>query len=125
MGVQNRRKYDSDFKRNAVLLAQQPGRTVSDVARKLGIDSSRIYLQRKAFNKKGELAFPGKGKSSLSDDQKKIRELEKKWWFSRSYKQEISHYLFTAYLVGSENRSWHFTKIHFTHITGDGSDNIK
>ena len=28
MGVQNRRKYDSDFKRNTVLLTQQPGSTV-------------------------------------------------------------------------------------------------
>jgi len=32
MSVQNRRKYDSDFKRNAVLLSEEPGRTVSDVS---------------------------------------------------------------------------------------------
>ncbi len=42
MGVQNRSKYDSDFKLNAVLLSQQPGRTVSEVAGKLGINSDRI-----------------------------------------------------------------------------------
>ena len=42
MGVQNRRKYDSDFKLNAVLLSLQPGRTVSDVAEKLGINSDII-----------------------------------------------------------------------------------
>lgn len=78
MGVQNRRKYDSEFKLNAVLLSQQPGRTVSEVADKLGINSDRIYQWKKAFNKKGQLAFPGNGKEALTDEQKKIRELEKK-----------------------------------------------
>ena len=77
MSVQNRRKYDLDFKRNAVLLAQQPGRTVPGVAEKLGINSARIYHWRKAFIKKGDLAFPGNEKQSLTDDQKKIRDLEK------------------------------------------------
>ena len=33
MSVQNRRKYDSDFKRNAVLLSEEPGRTVSEMAK--------------------------------------------------------------------------------------------
>ncbi len=78
MGVQNRRKYDSDFKQNTVLLTQQPGRTVSDVAKKLGIDSARIYQWRKALNKKGELAFPGNGKEALNEYQKRIRDLEKR-----------------------------------------------
>ena len=35
MSVQ-RRKYDQDFKRNAVHLAEEPGRTVIEVADKLG-----------------------------------------------------------------------------------------
>ncbi len=78
MGVQNRRKYDPEFKLNAVLLSQQPGRTVSDVAEKLGINSDRIYQWKKAFVKKGKLAFPGNGKEALTEDQRKIRELEKK-----------------------------------------------
>jgi transposase len=69
MGVQNRRKYDSDFKLNAVLLSQQPGRTVSGVAENLGINSGRIYQWKKAFNKKGQLAFPGNGKEALTELQ--------------------------------------------------------
>lgn len=32
MSVQQRRKYDPEFKKNAVLLAEEPGRSVSDVA---------------------------------------------------------------------------------------------
>lgn len=43
MSVQQRRKYDQDFKRNAVLLAAAPGRTVADVAEKLGINKDLLY----------------------------------------------------------------------------------
>lgn len=78
MGIQNRRKYDSDFKRNAVMLAQEPGRSVSEVAEKLGISKDLIYQWRKALERKGELAFPGKGIEALTEEQKRIRELEKK-----------------------------------------------
>ena len=78
MGIQQRRKYDSDFKRNAVLLANEPGRSVSDVADKLGISKDLIYQWRKALERKGELAFPGNGVEALTQEQKRIRELEKR-----------------------------------------------
>lgn len=78
MSVQNRRKYDSDFKRNAVLLSEEPGRTVPEVAENLGINSDLIYRWRRQMRENGELAFPGHGKMALTQDQKRIRELEKK-----------------------------------------------
>lgn len=78
MGIQNRRKYDSDFKKNAVLLANEPGRSVSEVAEKLGVNADLIYQWRKALKKKGVLAFPGKGIEALTEEQKRIRDLEKK-----------------------------------------------
>jgi transposase len=78
MSVQNRRKYDSDFKRNAVVLSEESGRTVSEVAENLGINSDLIYRWRRQMRENGELAFPGHGKMSLTEDQKRIRELEKK-----------------------------------------------
>jgi transposase-like protein len=78
MSVQNRRKYDSDFKRNAVLLTEEPGRTVREVADNLGINSDLIYRWRRQQSDNGELAFPGHGKMALTPDQKRIRELEKK-----------------------------------------------
>ena len=77
MGIQSRRKYDSDFKRNAVLLAKEPGRSVSEVAEKLGINADLIYQWIKALEKKGGLAFSGSGIEALTDEQKRIRELEK------------------------------------------------
>ena len=78
MSVQNRRKYDSDFKRNAVLLSEEPGRTVSEVAENLGVNRELIYRWRRQMRERGELAFPGNGKIALTQDQERIRELEKK-----------------------------------------------
>ena len=46
MSVQARRKYDTDFKRNAVLLSEKTGRTVSDVAWNLGVNKDLIYRWR-------------------------------------------------------------------------------
>ena len=78
MSVQDRRKYDSDFKRNAVLLSEQPGRTVSEVAENLGVSKDLIYRWRRQMREQGEIAFPGHGKMALTPEQQKIRELEKK-----------------------------------------------
>jgi transposase/putative transposase len=48
MSVQQRRKYDPDFKRNAVQLTEEPGRTVADVAEKLGISKDILYRWRRS-----------------------------------------------------------------------------
>ena len=78
MSVQNRRKYDSEFKRNAVLLSEEPGRTMSEVAENLGIHQDLIYRWRRQMRKRGELAFPGNGKIALTPDRQRIRDLEKR-----------------------------------------------
>jgi transposase len=77
MSVQ-RRKYDSDFKRNAVQLTEEPGRTVAEVAEKLGIGKDLIYRWRREQRVHKRLAFPGNGREALTIQQQKIRELEKK-----------------------------------------------
>ena len=78
MSVQQRRQYDSEFKRNAVLLTEEPDRSVRDVAENLGIAVDLLYQWRRQFRDKGEIAFPGQGNLALTPDQKRIRELEKK-----------------------------------------------
>ncbi len=78
MGKQNRRKYDPDFKRNAVLLSMESSRSVNEVADKLGIHKDLIYQWRKKYDQYGESAFPGNGIPILTPEQKQIRELEKK-----------------------------------------------
>jgi len=78
MSVQQRRKYDPDFKRNAAQLAEEPGRTVADVAENLGISKDLLYRWRRAQRINKGLAFPGNGREALTPQQQKIRELEKK-----------------------------------------------
>jgi transposase-like protein len=51
---------------------------VSEVAENLGICKDLLYRWRRQMNKQGEIAFPGNGKTALTQDQKRIRELEKK-----------------------------------------------
>jgi transposase len=78
MSVQQRRTYDPDFKRNAVQLAEEPGRTVADVAENLGMSKDLLYRWRRAQRINKGLAFPGNGSEALTPEQQKIRELEKR-----------------------------------------------
>jgi len=78
MSVQQRRKYDPDFKRNAVQLSEEPGRTVSGVAENLSISKDLLYRWRRAQRVNKDLAFPGNGREALTSQQQKIRELEKR-----------------------------------------------
>lgn len=77
MSVQ-RRRYDPDFKRNAIQLTDDPSRSVKDVADNLGISKDLLYKWRREFRAKEELAFPGNGREALTEQEKKIRDLEKK-----------------------------------------------
>ena len=72
-----RKKYDTEFKRNAVLLTREEGRTVKDVAENLGLSADLLYQWRKRMSDLGEIAFPGNGVPALTPEQKRIRELEK------------------------------------------------
>ena len=77
MSVQRRRKYDSDFKRNAVQLSGEPGRSVAEVAENLGIAKDLLYRWRREHQTREGLAFPGHGREALSPQDQRIRELEK------------------------------------------------
>ena len=79
MNSEPRRKFDQDFKRNAVLLCAEPGRSVVDVAENLGINKDLLYRWRREYHRtNGQYVFPGNGIEALTPDQKRIRELEKK-----------------------------------------------
>ncbi len=79
MEIKKRRKYDRDFKRNAVLLCAEPGRTVAEVAQNLGISKDLLYRWRREYHLSNwKPAFPGNGVEALTEEQKRIRELEKK-----------------------------------------------
>ena len=76
--MNQRRTYDRDFKRSAVLLCDEPGRTVAEVAENLGIAKDLLYRWRREYRlANGKPAFPGNGNEALTEEQKRIRELEK------------------------------------------------
>ena len=72
-----RRQFSAEFKRDAVDLTKQPGRTSTDVAHQLGIQPALIQRWRQEACARGELAFPGAGKQALSEEQQQIRQLQK------------------------------------------------
>jgi transposase-like protein len=77
MGTEGRRKFDSEFKRSAVLLTEEPGRKIAEVARNLGIHENVLYRWKKEKRKLGQIAFPGHGRMALTPDQERIQQLEK------------------------------------------------
>ncbi len=79
MNSEPRRKFDPDFKRNTVLLCAEPGRSVTEVAKNLGIGKDLLYRWRREYRQtNGQYVFPGNGVEALTPDQQQIRNLEKK-----------------------------------------------
>jgi transposase len=67
------RKYDSEFKQEAVDMASEPGVTNRDVERRLGIGQGVLSRWKKEFKSDGRQAFPGKG--HLKPEDEKLRRL--------------------------------------------------
>ena len=59
--MSQRRKFSEEFKREAVGLTRQPGISVSQVARELGVGSNLLFRWRRELESGGKKAFPGKG----------------------------------------------------------------
>jgi len=75
--MERRRKYDREFKIEAVRLVTEDGRRATEVARNLGIHVNLIYLWKKQLAEDPKEAFPGLGrlKASEADLRKLQREL--------------------------------------------------
>jgi transposase len=75
---ESRRKYDEEFKRNAVELTYNSGKTVSQVARDLGININMLGRWRKEQTSYNDRAFPGVGKQRRGTDlEEEVRRLKK------------------------------------------------
>lgn len=70
------RKFDLDFKSQAVNLVLNEGLSRAEVARRLDISPTIIGEWVKKFEKDGQMAFPGKG--CLTPEQEEIRKHELK-----------------------------------------------
>ena len=67
--VHSRRKYDREFKLEAVRLVTQGGRPVVEVARDLGVNENLLYNWRRKYLDDTVYAFPGKGHLKPADEQ--------------------------------------------------------
>lgn len=68
-----RRRYDKQFKLDAIRLVKHSDRTVSEIARELGIRRELVYQWRQQLETDPENAFPGKGR--LKPEEEEIRRL--------------------------------------------------
>ena len=59
--MSTRRKYSAEFKREAVVLANQPGVTKSQIGRDLGINPNMITRWQRELERNGTKAFLGQG----------------------------------------------------------------
>ena len=73
--VNSRRKYDREFKLEAVRLVTEGGRSVVEVARDLGIHENLLYNWRRKYLDDTAHAFPGKGHLKPADEE--MRRLKK------------------------------------------------
>lgn len=74
-GEKTRKRYDRQFKIDAVSLVVNGGRSVTEAARDLGIDRNTLYHWKREFTEGGTDAFPGKGR--LSPQEEEIRGLRR------------------------------------------------
>lgn len=72
---ERRRNYDREFKLEAVRLSHEAGRSVSGVARNLGISANVLHRWRRQLADSGEGAFPGKG--HMTPEQEELRRLRR------------------------------------------------
>lgn len=72
---EGRRKYDREFKLEAVRLVTEGGRSVPEVARDLGIHENLLYNWRRKFLCDTNHAFPGIGHLKPADEE--LRRLKK------------------------------------------------
>jgi transposase len=63
------RKYDREFKLEAVRMASEPGVTAIDVERRLGIGQGVLSRWKRQVKNDGKQAFPGKGHLKPEDEE--------------------------------------------------------
>src|SRR6266404_2493049 len=60
--MEKRKRFSAEFKREAVRLMREPGKTVAVVARELGVPRNRLYKWQSDVEEKSEAAFSGAGR---------------------------------------------------------------
>jgi len=79
--TKGRRKYDREFKEDAIRLIVDGGRSVREVARDLGIHENMLCRWKKEYLQDTEHSFPGKGHMKPHEEElfklkRKVADLE-------------------------------------------------
>lgn len=97
-----KRRYDPEFKRNAVHLSETSGKSVTQIAEELGIAVKLLYRWRAESRRLQAEAFPGEGRrpaleaenAQLRRDMARLEQereiLKKPWPFSRRHCEPLS-----------------------------------
>ena len=75
MSENRRRRFDAQFKQDALRLVEESNRKISDIAKDLGIRPELLYRWKSEHAADGEHAFPGKGR--MKPDEEYVRRLER------------------------------------------------
>jgi transposase len=77
--MEKRKKFTSEFKREAVRLMESSEKPSSEVARQLGVRRNQLYKWKEQLSKGGAKAFSGPGRrSEVGDEVARLkRELER------------------------------------------------
>ncbi len=75
--MSKRRKFSTEFKREAVQMASMPGVTLRQVGRDLGISEGLLGRWKRELRKSGEKAFLGQGHARDEELMRLRRELGK------------------------------------------------
>ena len=73
--MRKRRKYNKEFKREAVRLVLEEGRTATEVERNLGTGKNMVSRWVKEFQEEPGYAFPGQGK--MKEPEQEVHDLRK------------------------------------------------
>jgi transposase len=77
MPKKQQRTFTKEFKVQAVSLATQPGNTISQIARDLGIGSQTLGRWITQVSQTDRPAFTGRGVQALTEQEKRIKDLER------------------------------------------------
>ena len=71
----NRRKYNREFKLEAIRLWQATGKSAREIEDDLGITGGRLYRWKRQLEAQGDDSFPGQGRIPAADEE--LRHLQR------------------------------------------------
>jgi transposase len=74
--IRKRRKYDEEFKKRAVRMSYSSERTITDVAKSLGISNALLYRWRKKYTPQGDQTRSSLQQEEVNSLHSRISELE-------------------------------------------------